>query len=75
MNVTSSFPLSVAVSGDTERPGHVRNVHFRDLMENGQMTFDYRLKEGIVTTTNALEVLRSVGIIVRSDPAEGVEGS
>lgn len=60
---------------DTERPGHVRNVHFRDLMENGQMTFDYRLKEGIVTTTNALEVLRSVGIIVRSDPAEGVEGS
>jgi len=51
-----------------ERPGLVRNVHFRDLVENGQMTFDYRLREGVVTTTNALEVLRKVGIFI-DDPA------
>lgn len=49
---------------EAERPGLVRNVHFRDLMENGEMTFDYRLKEGIVTTTNALEVLKKVGIFI-----------
>lgn len=49
---------------ETERPGFVVNVHFRDLMQNGQMTFDYRLREGIVTTTNALEVLRKVGIVI-----------
>jgi hypothetical protein len=49
---------------ESERPGLIRNVHFRDLMHNGQMTFDYTLREGIVTTTNALEVLRTVGIFI-----------
>ena len=47
----------------------MRNLHFRDLMQNGEMTFDYRLRTGVVTTTNALEVLKKVGIII---PNEGV---
>jgi hypothetical protein len=42
----------------------VRNVHFRDLLTDGQMTFDYRLREGVVDTTNALRVLRQAGIPV-----------
>lgn len=49
---------------EAERPGQVRNVHFRDLMTHGEMTFDYQLREGIVTTTNALEVLRKAGIVI-----------
>ncbi|MFZ5471329.1 MAG: MutS-related protein [Myxococcota bacterium] len=40
----------------------LKNVHFRDLVEDGKMTFDYRLREGVVDTTNALRVLRLAGI-------------
>jgi hypothetical protein len=47
-----------------EREGRVRNVHFRDHITDGEMTFDYRLREGVVTTTNALEVLRRAGLAV-----------
>lgn len=47
-----------------ERPDRVKNVHFRDQITGGEMTFDYRLREGVVTTTNALEVLRRAGIPV-----------
>jgi hypothetical protein len=45
-----------------ERPAKLRNVHFRDLERDGEMTFDYTLREGVVETTNALEVLRRAGV-------------
>lgn len=48
-----------------ERPEKIRNVHFRDQMKDGEMTFDYRLREGVVQTTNALEVLRRAGVDVK----------
>ncbi len=41
---------------------HVRNMHFRDQLVDGQMAFDYRLREGVVDTTNALRVLEQAGI-------------
>lgn len=47
-----------------ERAGTVKNVHFRDQMTDGEMTFDYRLRDGVVQTTNALEVLRRAGVPV-----------
>lgn len=47
-----------------EQPDRVKNVHFRDQITDGEMTFDYRLRDGVVTTTNALEVLRRAGIPV-----------
>jgi hypothetical protein len=50
-----------------ELPGKTRNVHFRDLIVDGQMTFDYTLRPGIVTTTNALEVLKRAGVVVPQD--------
>ncbi|MFZ5445008.1 MAG: MutS-related protein [Myxococcota bacterium] len=48
-----------------ERPDRIRNVHFRDEMRDGEMIFDYRLRDGVVQTTNALEVLRRAGVEVR----------
>lgn len=47
-----------------ERPGKILNVHFRDEVKGDEMTFDYRLREGVVQTTNALEVLRRAGVEV-----------
>jgi DNA mismatch repair ATPase MutS len=40
------------------------NVHFEDHLENGQMRFDYRLRPGVVQHSNALELMRSVGLKV-----------
>jgi hypothetical protein len=40
------------------------NVHFEDQFQNGRMTFDYRLQNGVVEKSNALELMRSVGLEV-----------
>jgi DNA mismatch repair ATPase MutS len=39
-------------------------VHFEDHLENGKMTFDYRLHPGVVKKSNALELMRAVGLEV-----------
>jgi hypothetical protein len=41
-----------------------RNVHFEDHVEEGRMVFDYRMREGVVERSNALELMRAVGIQV-----------
>jgi hypothetical protein len=40
------------------------NVHFEDHIENGQMRFDYRMRLGVVEKSNALELMRAVGLDV-----------
>jgi MutS-like protein len=40
------------------------NVHFEDHLEAGKMTFDFVLRPGVVTHSNALELMRSVGLEV-----------
>jgi len=44
--------------------GHLRNVHFEDELANGRMTFDYKLRDGVVTKSNGLELMRSIGLDV-----------
>jgi hypothetical protein len=38
------------------------NVHFEDKIEDGRVEFDYRLRPGIVTHSNALELMRAIGL-------------
>lgn len=45
-------------------PSQVQVVHFRDHVENGHMSFDYVLRSGPLPSTNALRVMRLVGIDV-----------
>ncbi len=40
------------------------NVHFEDHLEDGKMRFDYRMRAGVVEKSNALELMRSVGLDV-----------
>jgi hypothetical protein len=40
------------------------NVHFQDVLEEGRMRFDYRMRPGVVQQSNALELMRSVGLEV-----------
>ena len=44
--------------------GRLANVHFEDHLEEGTMRFDYRVKEGVVTKSNAVALMRSVGLDV-----------
>ena len=41
-----------------------RNMHFVDHFEDGVLRFDYRLRDGVVSTSNALALMRSVGLDV-----------
>jgi hypothetical protein len=43
---------------------HASNVHFEDHIENGRIAFDYRVRPGIVRKSNALELMRSIGLEV-----------
>lgn len=45
-------------------PGDVKNVHLQDHVENGQMRFDYKLRDGVITQSNALELMRMIGLDV-----------
>ncbi|WP_446742971.1 MutS-related protein [Silvibacterium acidisoli] len=47
-----------------EMNGSAANYHFGDTFKDGQLHFDYRLTPGVVQTTNALELMRSIGIDV-----------
>jgi DNA mismatch repair ATPase MutS len=40
------------------------NVHFQDVLDNGRLRFDYRMRSGVVEHSNALELMRSVGLDV-----------
>jgi hypothetical protein len=40
------------------------NVHFDDSFEGGVLAFDYRMKPGVVRTSNGLAIMRAVGIEV-----------
>jgi hypothetical protein len=42
----------------------VVNVHFEDHMNGSEMLFDYKLKPGVVTRSNAIALMRAVGLDV-----------
>ena len=44
--------------------GRAVNVHFEDRFEDGMLIFDYRLKPGVVQSSNAIALMRAVGLEV-----------
>jgi MutS domain V len=44
--------------------GRAANVHFEDRVENGELSFDYRMRTGVVRQSNGLALMRAVGIEV-----------
>jgi energy-coupling factor transporter ATP-binding protein EcfA2 len=45
-------------------PGQVRLVHFQEQHRGEQMTFDYRLRDGLLRSGNALALMRQLGLPV-----------
>ncbi len=53
----------LALTDIVEKLGSIAvNVHFEDRLESGRMTFDYRIRPGVVRRSNALELMRLVGL-------------
>ena len=63
IGAVSSHDLGLSdLEGETG--GVVVNRHFEEHVEDGKMAFDYRLKTGVVSTTNALRLMKIVGLPV-----------
>ncbi|MBV9949668.1 MAG: DNA mismatch repair protein MutS [Myxococcales bacterium] len=48
---------------EREAAGRVENLHFEEQVSGETMTFDYRLRPGIVQSSNALRLMRAIGIL------------
>ncbi|KAA6464796.1 DNA mismatch repair protein MutS [Acidobacteria bacterium AB60] len=61
IGIVSTHDLALARIPD-EMSGTAVNQHFEDRVEDGHLKFDYKLKPGVVQTSNALTLMRSIGI-------------
>lgn len=65
---THDLALAEAIAALGER---AMNVHFQDEVEDGALVFDYRVRPGIVRRSNAIALMRAIGLLdggPRSDP-------
>jgi len=65
IGIVSTHDLALTRIAET-MPGRAANCHFEDRFETGELIFDYKLKPGVVKTSNALELMRSIGLGVDS---------
>jgi DNA mismatch repair ATPase MutS len=42
----------------------LKNVHFQDQLEEGKLSFDFRLRDGVMTKSNGLELMRAIRLDV-----------
>jgi len=61
--LVTTHDLALTVVAESVSPPGA-NVHFEDHLENGRLSFDYLLRPGVVRKSNALELMRSVGLEV-----------
>ncbi len=63
IGLITTHDLALAQIADNLTPRAV-NVHFEDHFENGTMRFDYRMRPGVVQHSNALALMRAIGLEV-----------
>jgi len=63
IGLVTTHDLALTAVADRLAP-RALNVHFEDRLEGGDMHFDYRVKPGPVTRSNALALMRAVGLDV-----------
>ncbi|MGA9066844.1 MAG: MutS-related protein [Bryobacteraceae bacterium] len=61
MGLITTHDLALAGIADA-LDGRASNVHFEDRIEDGKIHFDYRMQPGVVRKSNAIELMRSVGL-------------
>ena len=63
IGLVTTHDLALAQIAESLAP-HAANVHFEDHLADGRIAFDYRLREGVVRKSNALALMREVGLDV-----------
>ena len=63
IGLVTTHDLALAQIADALAPRAV-NVHFEDQLEDGKMLFDYRMRPGVVQHSNALALMRAIGLEV-----------
>ncbi len=63
IGLVTAHDLALAHIADALGPRGA-NVHFEDHLEDGRMRFDYKMRPGVVEKSNAIELMRSVGLEV-----------
>lgn len=63
VGLVTTHDLALAKIADSLAP-RAANVHFEDHLENGKMSFSYRMQPGVVRKSNALALMRAVGLKV-----------
>jgi hypothetical protein len=63
IGLVTTHDLTLAQIGDTLAPTTM-NVHFEDRLDDGKMLFDYRMRPGVVQHSNALALMRAIGLKV-----------
>ena len=63
IGLVTTHDLSLARVAD-ELGAAAANVHFEDRLEGGRLVFDYRMRPGVVERSNALDLMRAVGLDV-----------
>jgi hypothetical protein len=63
IGLTTTHDLALTAIGDHSN-GRAVNVHFEDRLEGGELVFDYRMRPGPVTHSNALALMKAVGLPV-----------
>ncbi|HEX9103182.1 MAG TPA: DNA mismatch repair protein MutS [Polyangia bacterium] len=61
IGLVTTHDLALAEVAEALRP-RARNVHFEDRMVDGQLEFDYRMRDGVVQHSNAIALMRAVGL-------------
>jgi hypothetical protein len=62
--VTTHDMALTAISQPPLHAGSIANAHFQESIDDGRMTFDYKLRDGVVEKGNALELMRMIGLKV-----------
>ena len=63
IGLVSTHDLALADDVDLPR-GALRNVHFQDELVGGMLRFDFTLRDGLVTKSNGIELMRAIGLEV-----------
>lgn len=63
LGIVTTHDLALARIAD-ELGDVARNAHLEDSLVDGEMSFDYTLRDGVVTRGNALALMRSLGLEV-----------
>jgi DNA mismatch repair ATPase MutS len=66
IGLITTHDLALTRVADDLEPRAV-NVHFDDRFERGEIQFDYVMKPGPVTRSNAIALMRAVGLDVPQD--------